>query len=190
MNLELPSDLNCSTQIENVKRNLDLEDFHSCTKHIFKLSYKTYYERYWTRELSSSKKGEFLFLLRKGISLEPYLMQRNKRKLRVTTTKLKLSDHCLAIETGRRRSPRIDREDRLCQICNEEFIEDEKHFLLKCENYSEVRNAFFNNVFESNPNTKQLSPDDLLQFMFKKQSTIFSNSLEKLLTSVKKHCKF
>ena len=78
MNLELPSDLNCNTHIENVKRNLDLVDFHSCTKHIFKLSYKNYYNKYWTREMSSSKKGEFLFLLRKGISLEPYLMQRNK----------------------------------------------------------------------------------------------------------------
>ena len=98
MNLELPSDLNCNTHIENVKRNLDLVDFYSCTKHIFKLSYKNYYNKYWTREMSSSKKGEFLFLLRKGISLEPYLMQRNKRKLRVTTTKLRLSDHRLAIE--------------------------------------------------------------------------------------------
>ena len=93
-------------------------------------------------------------------------MQRNKRKLRVTTIKLRLIDHCLAIETGRMRSPKIDREDRICQICNEEFIEDEKHFLLKSENYSEVRNAFLNNFFERNPNTKQLSPDDLLQFMF------------------------
>ena len=72
------------------------------------------------------KKGETLFLLRKGISFTPYWMQRNKRKLTVTTTKLRLSDHCLAIETGRRRSPKIDRENRLCQIFNEEFIEDEK----------------------------------------------------------------
>ena len=125
MNLELSSDLNCSTHIENVKRNLDLVDFHSCTKHIFKLSYKTYYKKYWT-------------ILRKGISLEPYLMQCNKRKLRVTTTKLRLSDHCIAIETGRRRSPKSDRADRLCQIFNKEFIEDEKHFLLKCENYSDI----------------------------------------------------
>ena len=93
-------------------------------------------------------------------------MQRNKRKLKVTTAKLRLSDHCHAIETGRRRSPKIDREDWLCQICNEEFIEDEKHSLLKCENYSDVRYAFLNNVFESYPNTKQLSPDDLLRFMF------------------------
>ena len=69
MNLELPSDLNCSTHIENVKRYLDLEDFHSCTKHIFKLSHKTYYNKYWIRELSSSKKGEFLFLLTKAFRL-------------------------------------------------------------------------------------------------------------------------
>ena len=184
MNLELPSDLNCNTHIENVKRNLDLVDFHSCTKHIFKLSYKNYYNKYWTREMSSSKKGEFLFLLRKGISLEPYLMQRNKRKLRVTTTKLRLSDHCLAIETGRRRSPKIDRENRLCQICDKEFIEDEKHFLLKCENYSDIRNAFLNNVFESYPNTKQLSPDDLLQFMFLCEDQETINNLLKFIGQI------
>ena len=166
MNLELPPDLNCSTHIQNVKRNLNLEDFHSCTKSMFKLSQKTSYNRYWTREMSSSKKGEFLFRLKKGIILEPYLMQHNKRKLRVITTKLRLSDHCLAIETGRRQSPKIDREDRVCQICNEEFIEDEKHFLLKCEHYSVVRDTFLNQVFKSYPSTKQLNSDDLLQFMF------------------------
>ena len=134
--------------------------------------------------MSSSKKGEFLFLLRKGISLEPYLMQRNKQKLRVTTTKLRLSDHCLAIETGRRRSPKIDREDRLCHICNKEFIEDEKHFLLKCENYSDIRNAFLNNVFESYPNTKQPSPDDLLQFMFLCEDQETINNLLKFIGQI------
>ena len=138
----------------------------------------------WTREMSSSKKGEFLFLLRKGISLEPYLMQRNKRTLRVTTTKLILSNHCLAIETGHRRSINIDREDRLCQICNVEFIEDEKHFLLKCENYSDIRNTFLNNVFESYINTKQLSPDDLLQFTFLCEDQETINNLLKFIGQI------
>ena len=134
MNLELPSDLNCSTHVENVKRNLDLEDFHSCTKHIFKLSYKTYYNKYWIRELSSSKQGGgFLFLLRKDISLEPYLMQRNKRKLRVTTAKLRLSDHCLAIETGTQAIP-------------EKLIEKISFAKFAMRNSLKMKNTFYLNL--------------------------------------------
>ena len=115
-------------------------------------------------------------------------MQCNKRKLRVTTTKLRLNDHCLAIETGHRRSPKIDREDRLCQICNEEFIEDEKHFLLKCENYSDVRSVFLNKVFESYPNTKQLFPDDLFQFMFLCEDQETINNLLKFIGQITDIC--
>ena len=111
-------------------------------------------------------------------------MYRNKRKLRVNNTKLRLSDHCFAIETGRRRSPKVDREDRFCLICNEEFIEDEKHFLLKCENYSDLRNAFLNNVFESDPNTKQLFPDDLLQLMFLCEDQETINNLLKFIGQI------
>ena len=121
-------------------------------------------------------------------------MQRNKRKLRVTTTKLRLSDHCLAIEKGRRRSPKIDREDRLCQICNEEFIEDEKHFLLKCENYSDVRSVFLNNVLKAiqiqNNFPLTICSNSCSYVRIKKQSTIFSHSLDKSLTYVKKHYEF
>ena len=134
--------------------------------------------------MSSSKKGEFLFVLRKGITLEPYLMQCNKRKLRVTTTKLRLSDHSLAIETGRRQFPKIDREDRLCQICNKKFIEDEKHFLLTCQHYSDVRDAFLDQIFTSYPNTKRLSPDDLLQFMFLCEDQETINNLLKFIGQI------
>ncbi len=191
MNLELPSDLNCNTHIENVTRSLNLEDFHSCTKSMFKLSNKTNYNRYWTREMSSSKKGEFLFHIKKGITLEPYLMQHNKRKLRVITSKLRLSDHCLAIETGRRQSPKINREDRVCQICNGNSLKMKNTFYLNVNNIQWLEMHFwikFLKVIQVRNNLPLMICFNSCTYVrIKKQSTISSNSLDKLLISEKKH---
>lgn len=49
MNLELPSDLNFYTNIQNIKRNFDLKDFHFCTKNII---VKVILMECWMREIS------------------------------------------------------------------------------------------------------------------------------------------
>ncbi|XP_045167413.2 RAB6A-GEF complex partner protein 2-like [Mercenaria mercenaria] len=49
----------------------------------------------------------------------------------------RIGSHDLEIETGRHR--KIERENRLCRKCNKNIIEDEFHFLLCCEFYSELR---------------------------------------------------
>ena len=47
----------------------------------------------------------------------------------------------LAIETGRYYN--IPPENRICTLCNENFVEDESHFLLYCKLYKEERKTFF-----------------------------------------------
>lgn len=65
----------------------------------------------------------------------------NKRKL---LTRLRISAH-LDIERGRYIKPiKIPIEKRTCKILNE--IEEEKHFILYCSIYDEVRNNFFYKV--------------------------------------------
>ena len=64
--------------------------------------------------------------------LEPYLHLVKNRKLRVNFTKLRLTDHKLMIKVDRHR--KIPREERICPICSTE-IEDEIHFLIKCNVY-------------------------------------------------------
>lgn len=48
----------------------------------------------------------------------------------------------LRIQAGRQGKNRIPRSHRLCQVCNEGCVEDEKHFLLECPVYTHLRQEY------------------------------------------------
>ena len=50
----------------------------------------------------------------------------------------------LAIETGRHRN--VPADERLCEICNWNLVEDEIHFLCFCPRYQELRTELYQNV--------------------------------------------
>ena len=56
--------------------------------------------------------------------------------------KLRLSPHCLRIETGRHENLPI--KDRICLRCESE-IDDEVHFLITCPCFKTERTLFFSN---------------------------------------------
>ena len=49
--------------------------------------------------------------------------------------KLRLSSHCLCIETGRYKN--VPLEHRICPMCKFD-VEDEYHFMLKCPAYNNL----------------------------------------------------
>ena len=66
---------------------------------------------------------------------EDYLRQVTNIRHRITLTKLRLSNHKLAIETGRYVRPYKKLEERICP-------EDEIHFLTLCPVYQEKKKYF------------------------------------------------
>ena len=75
----------------------------------------------------------------------------NNRKLRCNIVKLCLSDHKLMIEKGRKAAQKISRQNRLCQLCyseNLQQVEDEVHFLFDCpwRKYISLRRNFISNM--------------------------------------------
>ena len=70
---------------------------------------------------------------------------------RKSLAKLRLGILSLHIETGRYFRPRLPAEERLCKICNSGEIEDESHFLLKCQKYNFERHLLIHKL--PNPNT-------------------------------------
>ena len=56
-------------------------------------------------------------------------------------TRIRLISHSLQIELGRQHKSPIPNEERLCN-CGQ--VEDEKHFILTCSNYSHIRNKYSN----------------------------------------------
>jgi hypothetical protein len=71
-------------------------------------------------------------LIKYKFEREEYLEQIRNTKHRQTLTKFRLSNHKLMIETGRH--IKLPKEKRICQVCNN-GIEDEVHFLVKCNQY-------------------------------------------------------
>ena len=56
---------------------------------------------------------------------------------RIILTRWRLSNHNLAIETGRYTRPYTERRDRVCTMCN--FVEDERHVIYMCPRYDDLR---------------------------------------------------
>jgi hypothetical protein len=62
--------------------------------------------------------------------------------VRSLLTKLRLSAHSLAIETGRYCKPTIPANEWFCKACKDK-VEDEHHLLIGCPIYNSVRDKFF-----------------------------------------------
>ena len=92
---------------------------------------------------------------------EEYLDKVKNPKQRTLFTKLRISNHKLEIERRRYQRPYIKPEDRLCQLCGSEK-EDEKHFLLRCAAYDNLRKEFLIQMKrESHFDGSKLSEHDL-----------------------------
>ena len=52
----------------------------------------------------------------------------------------------LKVETGR--FERISLQDRLCEFCSENAIEDEEHFLFRCDLYHDLRQKFIGKIID------------------------------------------
>ena len=99
--------------------------------------------------------------------MEKYLFSKNS-DFRKLICKFRISDHALAVETGRYKN--IPRENRLCNTCN--ILDDEQHFLFDCTLNQNIRENYFHNInldFTLDTNTKSktiLNPETDEQVKF------------------------
>lgn len=62
--------------------------------------------------------------------------------------------HNLNHETGRFLN--INRNDRICNVCNCDSVEDEYHFILECIGYKDIRMKYINPYYWRNPSVFKL----------------------------------
>ena len=67
--------------------------------------------------------------------------------LRVSFSRLRLMSHSLKVETGR--WSRVPREQRLCDRCDAQHLQDEEHVVLTCSATQHIRNRYGMLNFES-----------------------------------------
>ncbi len=112
---------------------------------IIKQSKNTYLE-HWDQETQTQSKLQFYRTLKSHYELEDYLQSVRDTKQRRILTKYRLSEHRLAIETGRHRKSWLPGEQRVCVHCETGEIETETHFLLHCHKYLSIRNIYVNKL--------------------------------------------
>ena len=76
--------------------------------------------------------------------MEPYLYLVKKPRFRNAIARFRYSSHTLKIERGRHTNSKTPVADRVCVHCK--VIEDEKHFLLKCDINAFERQCFYEQI--------------------------------------------
>jgi hypothetical protein len=123
-----------------------------------KIILKDQFHYFWKQKLmddnqSQANGGNKLRTYRQfktSIKFENYL-NLSSHKLRSTLARLRLSSHCLNIESLRYSSNAyIPPEDRLCLQCHMAEIENEQHFVVCCPRYSLLRDNLFNPIIATN----------------------------------------
>ena len=85
-------------------------------------------------------------------AMEDYLINLHDFGSRKIVAKFRCSDHTLMTDTGRHK--KIDHEERMCKMCSQKRVEDERHFLLECSAYNKVRKSSLKHV---DPNEDDLN---------------------------------
>ena len=108
-----------------------------------KLVLKNLYFEKWEEALLSNPEANKLRTYSKfktNFKLEPYLLATKNFDKRRLFTQLRISAHDLYIETGRYTKPvKTPVENRICQFCNKNKVEDEFHVVMECSYYDEFR---------------------------------------------------
>lgn len=126
---------------------------------------KESYLQYWKNETKSQSRLNCYLTLNREYELADYLYSVRDTKQRQILTKYRLSDHRLAIETGRHKKTWLPKEERVCGHCMTGEVETEMHFLLYCDKYSSQRDSLFTEMTTYIPNFYKLNPEEKLRIL-------------------------
>ncbi len=145
---------------------------------------KANYQMSWKSKIENCSKALTYRSYKNRINLEAYLSLITNRTERRIMTKLRLSDHCLAIEKGRQYKPPMERDKRFCSTCKNK-IEDETHFILECEAFKAARETFLNYTKESYPNFESIpTSEQKLVFLQTNENCHFLEAFTKYLNTI------
>ena len=124
------------------------------TKNEWRLAIKTaiqeQQENEWKEEINKKTMLQSWYgKIKNKLEREEYLNIKDPYA-RVLTTKLRTGSHELRINTERSKKDKVEREERICIICDQELktkkVEDELHFLKDCKEYQVERKIWMEEV--------------------------------------------
>ena len=95
-------------------------------------------------EMSNKRKLRLYRNIKKDCNVEKYVKLNLTQSQRSLLCQLRIGVLPLRVETGRYINLKV--EDRICEQCNLNSVEDELHFLFHCTLYEEERVNFYSNI--------------------------------------------
>lgn len=102
----------------------------------------------WVNKMQSVSKLRTYITFKTRYETEQYLQVNITKTERSHLAQFRCAVLPLKIETGRFSGLSV--EDRICQVCNENAVENELHFLLHCQTYDDIRVPFINKIENRN----------------------------------------
>ena len=126
--------LNCSQDLHNGE--ISEIDFPKLARRRLRENFIGYWRNRITDRSKEKKLGVYS-KVKQAFEISKYLELPSFRD-RQRITKFITSSHCLEIEKGRHNDKL--RGERKCRACSSEAVEDERHFMLECPAYQDIRN--------------------------------------------------
>ena len=117
----------------------------------------------WRINVQNKPKLRFYSKFKSDYEPEVYIKMNLDKNERSLLAQLRLGILPLHIETGRYNQTAV--EDRLCNICNSNEVEDEAHFLFNCSAYTHNRSLLFETLPQVT--TETISFEDKLKLLLR-----------------------
>ena len=117
---------------------------------------KKYVSKQWSSDLRENKVISLYKEIKPDFEYEHYLDLIRLKSDRKVIVQIRLSAHDLHIQTGRYGTGRVEKNQRLCNICNNGDIEDEFHFIITCIVFKVIRKIYVSNHFIDRPSVQIL----------------------------------
>jgi hypothetical protein len=159
---------NWCSQIQDIFRILVMDDIflnkQACDLHYCEEKLREIQELEWKETVSRKPKLRFYSLFKQNFGTERYVKLNLDTQQRSLTAQLRLGILPLRVETGR--FVNLPLENRTCEICDSDSVEDECHFLFECEKYHELRENWETAIKENCKHIQFLELGDQLSFLF------------------------
>ena len=160
---------NWSSEIEYILQKLDLlhtyNNMEVCDISIVKEKLYKLMQKEWVHEVKNKPKLRTYVMFKDNLDTEDYVKYNFSRHSRSVLAQFRLGILPIRVETGRFRN--LELKDRICELCNNQQIEDEIHFLCQCPLYHNTRKILFDRAEAKCPEFIQMNIQSKFSFLVK-----------------------
>lgn len=127
----------------------------------------------WNKQLADSDKLRTYKTYKNILKPEWYCSLPLPRDQRRILFRLRSCSLPLAVETGRYSKPKTPMNERICKFCQSHSVENEMHFLLECDLYTDLRQLLFEKASDLNADFMTLNLNEKLAFLMQNKDIQF-----------------